>query len=87
MVLFAVFGVLAAFAIIKAEGKWKIWNLLIILASCGIGFLVAYLAGIWSRNMALGGEIAIPSTFAFGSLGAVFCPRRKKSVAKTESGS
>jgi hypothetical protein len=87
MVLFAVFGLLAVFAVTRAEGKWKIWNLLIILASCLIGFFVAYLAGAWSRNMALGGEIAIPTTLAFGSLGAVFGRRRKKSAAKAESGS
>ena len=84
MVLVAIFGLLTVFAITKAEGKWKIWNLLIIIACCGVGFGLAYLAGMWSHNMGLGGEIAIPATLAAGSLGAVFCPR-KKPLKKPES--
>lgn len=77
MLLLVVFGALSAFAITKAEGKWKVWNVLIIVGGCGLGFLLSYLAGTWARNMGLGGEIAIPASLAFGSLAAVFCPRRK----------
>lgn len=84
MVLLAVFVALAAFAITRAEGRWKIWNTLIIVGSCAVGFLAGFLAGVWGRNMAIGGQLAAPLTFAFGSLGAVFCPR-KKSVAKAEN--
>jgi hypothetical protein len=85
MILFAVFIVLSAFAISKAEEGWRLWNGLIILGGCGVGFLVAYLAGLWARNMAFGGEIALPLTFAFGSLAAVLCHRKRK-ITKAESG-
>jgi hypothetical protein len=84
MILLGLFAALTVFSITQAEGKWKIWNVLIILASSGVGFLVAYLAGTWARNMGLGGEIAVPTSLAFGSLAAVFCPRRKK-LPKPES--
>ena len=78
MFLYGLFGLLTFFAVTRAEGKWKIWNLLIILGCCGIGFGIAYFAAVWSRNMALGGQLVVPSICACGSLGAVFCPRKKK---------
>lgn len=84
MILFVVFAIFTMLAVTKAEGMWKIWNVLIILGSCAVGFLVAFLAGSWARNMGLGGQIAIPSALAFGSLAAVLCPR-KKNVKKAES--
>ena len=82
MILIALFAVLAIFSVTRAEGKWKLWNSLIILASCGVGFGAAYLMGVWGRNMALGGELAIPATFVCGALAAVLCPRKKKVAAK-----
>ena len=85
MVLLAVFVALSAFAIAKAEGNWKLWNLFIIAGGCGLGFLVSYLAGMWAKNMGLGGEIAIPTSLAFGALAAVFAPR-KKDAAKIHAG-
>lgn len=77
MLLLALFLVLTAFSVAGAEGWWKMWNLLIILGCCGVGFGLAYIGGLWSSNMALAGHIAVPATFAFGSLGAVLCPRKK----------
>jgi hypothetical protein len=78
VVLLAVFALFTIFSLARAEGRWKLWNLLIIIGSCAVGFFVAYLAGVWSRNMALGGEIAVPTTLAFGSFAAVLCPRKKR---------
>jgi hypothetical protein len=84
MVLLAIFLVLTILAISRAEGKWKLWNLLIILGGAVLGLGIAYLAGMWNKNMALGGEIAVPSALACGSLAAVLCPRKKKG-ARTEA--
>lgn len=85
MILFALFAVVSLFAISKAEGVWKLWNALIIVGACGIGFLVAYLGGLWARNLSLGGEIAVPLAFAFGSLAALLCCRKRK-ITKAEAG-
>jgi peptidoglycan/LPS O-acetylase OafA/YrhL len=77
MLLFALFGVLVIFAVTKAEGKWKVLNVLIVIGGCALGFGVGYLAGVWAQNMALGGELAVPISLAFGALAAVFAPRKK----------
>jgi TctA family transporter len=82
MVLFVIFLIIAGFAVARAEGMWKLWNVLIILASCGVGFFVAYLVAPERHVL----HLALPLTLAFGALGAVLCPRMKKE-RKTESSS
>jgi general secretion pathway protein G len=79
MILLVIFVLLTLLAVVRADGKWKLWNSLIILGGLALGFGVAYIAGMWSKNMALGGEIAVPTSLAFGCLAAVLVSAQKES--------
>lgn len=68
--------VLSLWAIFGAAGKWKLFNLLIILAGMGFGIGLGLLAGLYSRNMAVGGELGASFGEIFGSAAAYICLRR-----------
>jgi hypothetical protein len=74
--LLMVLLVLSVWGIFAAEGKWKLFNLLIIIAGIGFGLALGYLAGLWSANMALGGQLAATFGELFGGCAAYICVRR-----------
>ena len=68
--------VLSVWAIFGANRKWKLFNLLVIVAGMGFGLGLGFLAGLWSRNMAIGGELAVTFMSLFGAAAGYICLRR-----------
>jgi hypothetical protein len=69
--------VLTVWAIFGAKGaKWKLLNLLIIVAFVGVGLGLGYLAGLWSSNMAIGAHFSVLLATLLGSAAAYVCLRR-----------
>jgi hypothetical protein len=74
---------LSVLAIASAKGmKWKLLNLLIILAFMGLGLLIGWGMGMWGKNMEIGALVAIPLACLLGAVGALGCWRRNKRRAK-----
>jgi hypothetical protein len=82
--LTAMIGV-AAFAIARAKGtKWKLLNLLIILAFMGLGVGIGYASAVGDRSMAIGAESTRPLTTSLGILGALACMQGNKRRTKSK---
>lgn len=74
-----VFLVLLVFAVAGAKGvKWKLLNLLIIMAFMVLGIAIGFGLGAWGGNMAIGGHVAAPLMTLLGAVGAFGCIRRNK---------
>jgi len=54
-------------------GKWKLYNFLIILASCAFGFGLGALPMIWGMSAAISGQLAASFLYIFGAAGAYAC--------------
>jgi hypothetical protein len=76
--------VLSGWAIIEGQGaKWKVLNLVIILAFMAGGFGIAVaLVRIWGGNPEIGGHAAVPLMILLGCVGALGSIRRNKMRAK-----
>ena len=81
---------LGGYAIIGAKGvKWKLINLGIIVGLMASGMGLGLLAGMWGKNMAIGGEVAVPLAIALGAVGGLGCIRRnimREKIAKKPGG-
>jgi hypothetical protein len=76
-VIFVAFLVLSVIAIAGGKpGKWKLYNFLIILASCAFGLGLGALPIMWGMNAAISGYLAASFLFIFGAAGAYLCMRR-----------
>jgi hypothetical protein len=76
---------LSVYSVIGTKGlKWKLLNPLIILASIAAGLGVGALAGAWGKNMAFGGELAVPLMLTLGTVAAIGCVRRNHMRAKKD---
>jgi hypothetical protein len=65
------------FAIASGHGaKWKALNVVIILASMGLGFGLGYAVGLGSENMGFVRNQSVPFAMAFGIVGALACIAR-----------
>jgi hypothetical protein len=51
-------------------GKWKLYNFLIILASCALGLGLGALPIMWGMNAAISGHLAASFLLIFGAAGA-----------------
>ena len=75
-------GVLFGLSLVACFGakspKWKLFNFLIIAAFITLGFCIGWAMGLWGRNMAIGGEVAVPLGMTLGVVGAIGCIRRNK---------
>ena len=75
--------VLSAYAITTAKGtKWKLLNLLIIIAFMAAGIGIGIALGAWGGSMAIGGHAAAALSVLLGAVGALECARRNKRRAK-----
>lgn len=57
-------------------GKWKLYNFLIILASCAFGVGLGALPIMWGMNPAISGDLAASFLSIFGAADAYVCMRR-----------
>ena len=60
-------------AIVTAKGRWKLYNLGIILGSIFAGLAIGVGAAAWGRNMASGAFFAVPVAIILGIIAAVGC--------------
>jgi lysylphosphatidylglycerol synthetase-like protein (DUF2156 family) len=75
--------VLSVYAIASAKGvRWKLFNLLIIIAFMAAGLGVGFALGAWGGNMAIGGHAAASLTILLGVVGALGCALRNKRRSK-----
>ena len=76
---------LMVWAVFAAEGKWKLFNLLISLGGAAIGVGLDALGGAFASNGELGGHLAASLLPIFGGAAAYICVRRsmirKKNLA------
>jgi hypothetical protein len=71
------------FAIATGPGaKWKILNVVIILACMGVGLGLGYAIGLGSKNFGSVPNAAILFSMMFGVLGAMVCVARNTWSAK-----
>jgi heme A synthase len=71
------FLVLSVIAIAGGKpGKWKLYNFLIILASCAFGVSLGALPIMWGMNAAISGNLAASFLLIFGAAGVYVCMRR-----------
>ena len=76
-IIFLAFLVLSVIAIAGGKpAKWKLYNFLIILASCAFGIGLGALPVMWGINAAISGRLAASFTLIFGAAGAYLCMRR-----------
>jgi hypothetical protein len=72
-----VFLVLSVVAIAGGKpAKWKLYNILIILASCVFGSALGTLPIMWGMDEAISAQLAASFTLIFGAAGAYVCMRR-----------
>jgi hypothetical protein len=73
----------SGFAIAGAETlKWRLLNLLIILACMGVGLAIGYAAGLGSKNLGRVPNEGLPFSMMFGIVAALVCVRWNTSRAK-----
>jgi hypothetical protein len=74
-----VLTVLSMLAVCGAKGvKWKLLNLVIIVACMFAGFAIGWGIGLWGTNIEIGAEVAMPLVNFFGIAAALDCWRRNK---------
>jgi hypothetical protein len=75
--IFLAFLVLSVIAVAGGKpGKWKLYNFLIILASCAFGLGLGALPVMWGMNAVISGHLAASFLPIFGAAGAYVCMRR-----------
>ena len=71
------FLVLSVIAVAGGQpGKWKLYNFLIILASCALGLGLGALPVLWGMDSTISGHLSASFLFIFGAAGAYVCMRR-----------
>jgi hypothetical protein len=71
------------FAIATGRGaKWKVLNVIIILACMGVGLGLGYALGLGSKNLGAIPNQALPFSMMFGVVGAMVCVARNTRSAK-----
>jgi peptidoglycan/LPS O-acetylase OafA/YrhL len=78
--------VLSVFAVVGGRGRWKLLNLLIIVAFIAGGLVVGLGLGAWGNNMEIGAHVAVPLMILLGAVGAFGCIRRNKRREKARVG-
>jgi hypothetical protein len=74
----------SAFAIGGAEGaKWKLLNVIIIVACMGVGLGIGHAAGLGSENLGRVPNAETPFAMIFGIVGAMVCISQNNSRAKS----
>jgi hypothetical protein len=71
------------FAIATERGwKWKVLNVVIILACMGVGLGLGYSLGLGSKSLGVIPNQALPFSMMFGVVGAMVCVARNTWSAK-----